>query len=468
MIAQKRVDQSLRHIDKRDMLMLSILPEMVVCGQTKDNYKLNCYPGGVRSISAEHALDYPYVRYGTTFERHDQPHPEVIKCFIIDVDYKFKPTLQEAHDFVTDNIIPPTFTTQTTKGYQFIIGLASAFFLTDAGRSHAENINHSIIEKFTEQGINVDMGASNRLIGTYRNPLVHNHKWHNKLYNVDEIGKYIGTARKAVRSQPTPQKTAITAINSKAIDQAKVIETGYVEGNRNQYFYLLSNKDVVEGRVSSFEETLMICRSVADQIGGIPNSEIRATAKQLWKYRKENRLFMPRVFCTGKGKANAGKYRNELNATVGYASITDRRSASMKLVHRDRKLKTAEMISNAVKEVDLETFSQSRKKVIAEISKKSGLGESTVKRHLKETPALLSSKLSNKYTKKKRYVLDYLTPPLFTGFAGEMKENVRLALGDLGDHVEITATEDEIVIDFDTDQPPDNAENRQKRSKAQR
>jgi len=119
---------------------------------------------------------------------------------------------------------------------------------------------------------------------------------------------------------------------------------------------------------------------------------------------------MPTIFCTSKRDINAGKYRTELNVTVGYCSVTTRRSEAMKFLQRDRKVKTIQLIKDTISSLTVEDFNNH---TIYSISQKiallTNLSVSTIYRYFKEDPTLLSVTLPLHL--EKINVLDFMKVP---------------------------------------------------------
>jgi len=410
-------DLSLRY--EYDM-MRYVLNSSVVCGNAKNCYQLSCFTRrdgktGIRSFDVDIALQYDYLYYSTTFKRNGVNRSEIIKTFIIDVDYRPVEDLDLMHKIISDKVLAPTFTTKTSKGYQFLYALKSPFILSTKGEKYARGLNSALIDKFLAAGIEIDMGASSRLTSTYRNPLVHEHKFNNITYSVEKLKTELeikeGGARKGF-SRSSDKILNKNESSAKYEAQKKILDDGFIDGNRNNYFYLLANKECVLNDIQNYNDALMVCNMVADDlhlqnnnIDEIANSEIKATANQLYRYIKNECLYMPTVFCSSKKDINVGRYRAELNATVGYTDLTTRRSMAMKFVQRDRKAKTIDSIQKAIDSLtddDYISFYHIYKKV----GLITGLSSSTVRRYLQDSSNTLT--LTKRIKIAKNNVLDFM------------------------------------------------------------
>ena len=420
-----QLEQTLEFQDYPKNMMLHVLNQKVVCGGEKNCYKTSCYTRrhgteGIKSYDVETALDYPFIYYSTTFKRNNIDRPEIIKALIVDVDYLPVASTKQMHKIISDKVLTPTFTTRTSKGYQFMFALSTPFILSDKGTRYAKSINDAIIDKFENVGIKVDHAASSRLTSTFRNPLVHQHEFSNLTYSAEQLKEHFKLNYKNSKKQNKSISATVTNKNqssAKYESQKKILDAGFVEGNRNEYFYLLANKECVLQNIQNYNDALMICNLVADDlsfqnptIDKIPDSEIKATASQLFKYKSNNSLYMPTIFCTSKRDINAGRYRQELNATVGYCNITTRRSAAMSMIQRDRRDKTIRTIRNTIATLPVEDFNNH---TIYSISQKiallTNLSTSTVYRYLQADSTLLSVTLTLRL--KKINVLDFMKVP---------------------------------------------------------
>jgi len=391
-------------------MMLHVLNQKVVCGAEKNCYQTSCYTRAdgttrIKSYDVETALDYPFIYYSTTFKRNNIDRAEIIKTLIIDVDYLPVASTKQMHKLIANKVLTPTFTTRTSKGYQFMFALSTPFILSNKGAKYAKAINDAIIDKFEDTGIKVDHAASSRLTSTFRNPLVHEFEFNNLTYSADQLKKHF----KLNHTSSKKQSKNISAIptnrnetSAKYEVQKKTLDTGYVEGNRNEYFYLLANKECVLQNIQNYNNALMVCNLVADDlsfqnpnVAKIPESEIKATASQLSKYQKNNSLYMPTIFCNNKKNINAGRYRQELNATIGYCDLSVRRSYSMKFIQRDRVAKTIQTIKSTITTLSIEDF---KNHTIYSISQKisllTNLSVSTVYKYIKADSTLLSVTLT--------------------------------------------------------------------------
>ncbi len=411
MLAAK-FEQTLEFQDYPKNMMLHVLNQKVVCGAEKNCYQISCYTRangttGIKSYDIETALNYPFIYYATTFKRNSIDKSEIIKTLIIDVDYLPVASTKQMHKLITDKVLTPTFTTRTSKGYQFMFALSTPFILSEKGTKYAKSINNAIIDKFEEIGIKVDHAASSRLTSTFRNPLVHKFEFSNLTYSANKLKEYF----KLNHTSAKKQSKSISAIptnknetSAKYEAQKKILNTGFINGNRNEYFYLLSNKECVLQNIQSYNDALMICNLVADDlsfqnptISKIPDTEIKATASQLFKYKSNNSLYMPTIFYrSNKRDINNGRYRTELNATVGFCDISIRRSTAMKYLQRDRVAKTIQTIKSTIASLPVDDF---QNHTIYSISQKiaifNDLSVSTVYRYLQADSTLLSVALAS-------------------------------------------------------------------------
>lgn len=433
----------------RDMMM-GILNPFVVCGNEKECYKHSCFTRadgstGIRVFDKEIALQYDYLYYATTFKRNNKKFDERIKVFIIDVDYKFVEDKDLAHKIVSDKILAPTYTTSTDKGYQFLYALTSSFVLSERGEKYARALNGALMDKFVAVGIEIDVGASSRLTSTFRNPLTHNYSFNNITYSVDILKEKLGLnsenkdwlfkdkGKLNVKSLRKGFSGVSGRVENKNESSAKyekqklILDGGFVEGNRNEYFYLLANKECVLNNIQSYNDSLMVCNMIADNLSlnsneSINNSEIKATAKKLFNYKEDGVLYMPSIFCTGSNRdINEGRYRAELNATVGYCDLSLRKSMAMKFVQRDRKIKTLKLIKDSISKLGVDEYI-SLYAITQKVALLSELSVSTVKRYLASNTDLLSSRVASSKKIRKKNVLDFMNL-LNIGVCGDDIEN---------------------------------------------
>ena len=393
---------------KSENLLLSLLPTRVVSGRTKDNYRTQCFirkdgRKGVFSKPREDAIYDKYLRYATTFKRNRIKDYELINCFIVDIDYKFVARLEDAHNFSNQYVVPATFVTETDKGYQFIYALNSPIALTSKGEYLANRYNNAIINAFIDMDIEIDMTASKRLAGTFRNPLIHNYKFNDVKYNLNRLDYLLAWHFEDERKTTTSYSTATTNEKTeKAKEQKKILDTSFVNGNKNNYFYLMANREMVISGASTQSEFIMRCRKLAKQFNtneiSISDIEVTATARKLYDYKAKNQLFMPSVFATNQ-KENAGKYRLEINAKLGYSTVQKRRTLSAQLVARDKRQKTIKIIQQAIYDMPLEEWklndNQGIGTIIKKIAKCTEISESTIRGYIRKGKVVIAKRVKN-------------------------------------------------------------------------
>jgi len=393
---------------KAENLLLSLLPTRVVSGRTKDNYRTQCFirkdgSKGVFTKPREDAIYDKYLRYATTFKRNGIKEYELINCFIVDIDYKFVSRIEDAHNFSNQYVVPATFVTETDKGYQFIYALNNSIALTDKGEWLANRYNSAIINAFLEMDIEIDMTASKRLSGTFRNPLVHNFKFNDVKYNLDRLDDLLAWHFEDERKTTATFSAASTNERTeKAKEQKKIIDAGFIDGNKNNYFYLMANREMVISGATTQSEFIMRCRKLAEQFNtneiSISDIEVTATARKLYDYKSKNQLFMPSVFAT-KQTPNAGKYRLEINAKLGYSTVQERRSLSAQLVARDKRQKTIQTIQQAIYDLPLDEWELEKKQgvntIFIKVSIATKISVTTIKRYHEGKEVSLSKEVNN-------------------------------------------------------------------------
>ena len=376
-------------IPSSDDLDLSIAhalyPHKTFAGNTKEARKENTRNGKngltfVKTYDLEYLLSLKYINIATCYKDYTNH----VKVIVIDIDIKFAPTVQEAHDFISKNILVPTCTLSTDKGYQVSFGLSSAIYLSRKGRKLLQNITNFIIEKFQETKIKgLDLRASRRINGVFRNFFAHQtikegqifkgFVSENILYNVDSFKKIIFSksnapvrnhAKKNIKrkkrlsaakhSDPGTIKKSfnkmskVDKIKKRAVQQ-NTLDIGHQDGNVNEYFYLMSNKKVYEAHQRNIIYNLNGVEAISTAVARsnenenpfdarrLEDAEISATAKKLFNYIQSGSLYLPTVFYKESSKHNDGLsslQRQQKTRKIGFTE--DNKLDYLKLVAQEK------------------------------------------------------------------------------------------------------------------------------------
>ncbi len=228
--------------------MLTLLPLKTHGGNSKDSK-----PHFIDTAQALH--DYKYIRFNTK---------RWVSILVFDID-NVNGSEEHWHKRIIESTgIKPSYTLRTDNGIQFGIFLDELAWLKYADGNPTRDrerikqlkvvIGTRMQFNFLGQDVSfTDAAGSNRLLGIWRNPIVHDTVISNQTYSMDYLLKHFNIKRQ-VNTQPTAQKTLrMAAMNCKMTlsDDSKVqngIDKGFHIGNRNNYLFNVGFKMVFENR----------------------------------------------------------------------------------------------------------------------------------------------------------------------------------------------------------------------------
>lgn len=315
------------------------------------------------------ALHDKFIRYG---------NKTATSFIIIDID-NVKTEIEKYYKEIIYKLgIEPNWITRTTKGYHIGFILDNHLWLNN---DINQNKVIEIKKKLTNM-LNADIAGSHRLIGYWRNPLVHESIINTeKLYTIDELHKiffnqYMNSFSlfdeeqiniKKVENQNS-RKSEIIKLNIDKIDKQ-----GFTEGNRNNYLFtkvigMLYNGIITNNEV---EETLNNLNN-----NELPEQEIKRIHKSITKYNIKPSN-------PNQEDYKPGEYHKELwdNQIHNYKEKNKIEFSRQKI---GQKITTAKIIENTISKLVQgykATYKNNEVFTNENIVKNSNISKSTIKRY---------------------------------------------------------------------------------------
>jgi len=316
------------------------------------------------------ALHDKFIRYGTK---------KATSFLIIDIDNISTPIEQYEKEikYKLDGI-KPNWITRTAKGYHIGFILDKPLWLNnDIENKKAQEIKKNLTILF-----NGDIAGSHRLIGYWRNPLMHQSKLNTQLHNLEELyqianNQYwesfslfdnLNTTKLKVANK-TKTKNEIAKSNWEKIDK-----TGFTQGNRNNFLFNKIVGMLYNGLITN-DEILSTLESINN--GELENKEIQKIAKSIIKYN------IKPITPKRKEKRVKGIYHQELwdNGIHNYKENNKIQFERQKI---GQKISTAKIINKTINDLIngyFKTYQNKERFINRNIEKNSNVHKRTIQRY---------------------------------------------------------------------------------------
>lgn len=241
-------------------LLLKNLPKKIKSGNEKHLSNIYQY----RTIEALNK--YKFINFNSK---------EQISFLIFDID-KYEDKTAKEHfkniynflDFITDNIgLEPTYILETNKGFHFAYHLKNHIFTHQRkALKYVMDIKVAITRL-----LKCDEIASHRLYGVWRNPLLHNFYFSQKInYELDDFKKYIPRSE----FTNTPLKLKV-----------KINEDELIEGQRNKTLFKYAMKYAKGKKTLNKDDILNFLTNINNSKSvGLGNTELIQISNSVFKY----------------------------------------------------------------------------------------------------------------------------------------------------------------------------------------
>ena len=304
-------------------------------------------------IETEIALRNKFIRYGTK---------KTLNVLMFDIDDTKITSVAAYNDHIINTIgINPTFTLKTDRGFHFGLILEKMIFRThynNSGKTSDALIAAAIKKEITIK-LNGDLAGSNRLIGIWRNPLMHDFIYSGNKFNLLDLASSFGVA--TTLSDPGKQSN-INHSSFKLSSTSNIerfIKDGFVPGNRNNYIFGVGFKIVFENRskVSTIEEELLQINRSHNK--SLSDYEIINIAKSIIKIE-------PTMY-----QVNLEKKRGKLSNIMwdlNIHGVENRRSFAGFITSRDRAAATVERVTNKLLDLFDKGVVKPNNKTVSEVT----------------------------------------------------------------------------------------------------
>jgi len=230
----------------------------------------------VKPIDRYEALHKNFLKYGTKVATN---------FLIIDVDHVKTPIEQYKNEVYDKLGIAPNWILKTSKGYHVGFILKDTIFLNNTVET--EKLQQT--KQTMTYLLNADIAGSHRLIGYWRNPLMHKSIFNDEIYDLETIYKlttnrFIHDVNLFNATEKTTKKIIDGKLSTKdiiKINLDKIDKIGFIDGNRNNYLYTKIISFLYNGKIKNQNilDTLIKLNNNQLQL-----SELKRIEKSIKKY----------------------------------------------------------------------------------------------------------------------------------------------------------------------------------------
>lgn len=299
-------------------LLLKNLPKRTKAGNEKHLSNIYQY----RTIEALNK--YKFINFNSK---------EQISFLVFDIDKYEDKTAKEYFkniynflDYITDNIgIEPTYVLETNKGFHFAYHLKNHIFTNQRkALKYVMDIKVAITRM-----LKCDEIASHRLYGVWRNPLLHDFYFSQKInYTLDDFKKYI-------------PKSEFTNIPLKL--KVKVDENELIEGQRNKTLFKYAMKFAKGKTTLSKDDILNFLININNSKNvGLGNTELNQISNSTFKYWQSGKILYGTIKNENIKVVNSGIMEFEKMKNLSYdeylqeTKIRQQKAANRTLKLRDK------------------------------------------------------------------------------------------------------------------------------------
>ncbi|MDN5088143.1 replication initiation protein [Aliarcobacter butzleri] len=359
-------------------LLLKNLPKKIKAGNEKHLSNIYQYPT-IKSLN-----EHMFINFNSK---------EQISFLVFDIDKFEDKTAKEYFkniynflEYITDNIgLEPTYILETNKGFHFAYHLKNHIFTHQRkALKYVMDIKVAITRL-----LKCDEIASHRLYGVWRNPLLHDFYFSQKInYTLDDFKKYIP------RSEFT---------NTPLRLKVKVDEDELIEGQRNKTLFKYAMKFAKGKKVLNKDDILNFLININNSKSvGLGNRELIQISNSTFKYWQNGKILYGTIKDENVKVVNSGIMEFEKMKNLSYdeyleeTKIRQQKAANRTLKLRDKEKNKKQLLEakeeyisklqekkeNLVINAILQLQEQNLKVNIASISKLAKIDRRTAKKYL--------------------------------------------------------------------------------------
>ncbi|RBQ31238.1 hypothetical protein CRU92_08685 [Arcobacter sp. FW59] len=299
-------------------LLLKNLPKKIKSGNEKHLSNIYQYPT-IKALNK-----YKFINFNTKYR---------ISFLIFDID-KFEDKTAKEHfkniygflEYITDNIgIEPTYILETNKGFHFAYHLKNHIFTHQRkALKYVMDIKVAITRL-----LKCDEIASHRLYGVWRNPLLHDFYFSQKInYELNDFKKYI-------------PKSEFT--NTPLRLKVKVNEDELIEGQRNKTLFKYAMKYAKGKKTLNKDDILNFLININNSKSvGLGNTELIQISNSTFKYWENGKILFGTMKDENVKVVNTGVMEFEKMKNLSYdeyleeTKIRQQKAANRTLKIRDK------------------------------------------------------------------------------------------------------------------------------------
>ncbi len=251
--------------------------------------------------------DHKFIRFNTK---------QWVQTLIFDIDHVHGTSSYWFKKFIDSTGIKPSYVVRTDNGIQIGIFLDEKIYITDYdGNSNTNRQRLAALKKiigkrmqfaFMDETLTLtDIAGSNRLLGIWRNPIVHDDTTiSTQSYSLDALLKHFQVSK----SIAAPQRRLISHSNSvkMTLSTPGAVQTylndGFFTGNRNNYLFGYGFKTVFENRSTLPDLEALIQRENNLHTSPLTSNEVSNIANSIEK-------LVPTMYQPNPKEITKAKYR---------------------------------------------------------------------------------------------------------------------------------------------------------------
>ena len=300
-------------------LLLKNLPKRIKSGNEKHLSNVYQYPT-IKALN-----EHLFINFNSK---------EQISFLVFDIDKYEDKTAKEYFkniynflNYIIDNIgLEPTFVTETNKGFHFAYHLKNHIFTKQRkALKYVMDIKVAITRL-----LKCDEIASHRLYGVWRNPLLHNFYFSQKInYELDDFKKYIPKSE----FTNTPLKLKV-----------KIDENELIEGQRNKTLFKYAIKFAKGKTALNKDDILNFLININNSKSvGLGNTELNQISNSVFKYWQNGKILYGTIKDKNVKIVNEGVMEFEKMKNLNYNEyLEETKQRQQKAANRTLKIRDKE------------------------------------------------------------------------------------------------------------------------------
>lgn len=309
-------------------LLLKNLPKKIKAGNEKHLSNIYQYPT-IKSLN-----EHMFINFNSK---------EQISFLVFDIDKYEDKTAKEYFkniynflEYITSNIgLEPSYVLETNKGFHFAYHLKNHIFTNQRkALKYVMDIKVAITRL-----LRCDEIASHRLYGVWRNPLLHNFYFSQKInYELDDFKKYIPKSE----FTNTPLKLKV-----------KINEDELIEGQRNKTLFKYAMKFAKGKKVLNKDDILNFLININNSKSvGLGNTELIQISNSVFKYWQNGKILFGTMKDENVKVVNSGVMEFEKMKNLSYDEyLEETKQRQQKAAIRTLKLRDKEKNKKQLLEV---------------------------------------------------------------------------------------------------------------------